>query len=106
VLILPPRRPWVKAPADAGVGDISHARECGARILSRMVYCVVPRELEADLFARLTDYYADDPEVKVIVDRRVSERRSRRPTQIEREMRELRDRRRRRIVGEFAPLVA
>jgi hypothetical protein len=48
-----------------------------------MVYCVVPRELEADLFERL----------------------SRRPTAVEREMRELRDRRRRRTVGEFAPLV-
>jgi hypothetical protein len=70
-----------------------------------MVYCVVPRELEAELFARLTDHYADDPDVTVIVDRRVSERRNRRPTAVEREMRELRDRRRRRTVGEFAPLV-
>jgi hypothetical protein len=70
-----------------------------------MVYCVIPRELEADLFERLTTYYSDDSDVTVIVDRRTAERRNRRPTAVEREMRELRDRRRRRTVGEFAPLV-
>jgi hypothetical protein len=35
-----------------------------------MIYCVVPRELEAELFEKLTAYYADNPNVTVIVDRR------------------------------------
>ena len=35
-----------------------------------MIYCVVPQALAAELFDRLTDYYRDDPNVEVIVDRR------------------------------------
>ena len=35
-----------------------------------MIYCVVPRPLADELFDRLTDYYKDDPNVEVIVDRR------------------------------------
>src|SRR5919202_1166062 len=35
-----------------------------------MIYCVVPEALEAELFDKLTSYYADDPNVTVIVDRR------------------------------------
>ena len=35
-----------------------------------MIYCVVPRPLEDELFDRLTDYYKDEPNVEVIVDRR------------------------------------
>ena len=35
-----------------------------------MIYCVVPRPLEGELFDRLTDYYKDEPNVEVIVDRR------------------------------------
>jgi hypothetical protein len=71
-----------------------------------MIYSVVPRELEGELFERLSAYYADDPEVTVIVDRREGERRSRRERASEqvRQRRELRDRRRRRAGGEFAPL--
>jgi len=37
-----------------------------------MIYCVVPEELVPELFDRLNDYYADDPHVEVIVDRRKS----------------------------------
>jgi hypothetical protein len=70
-----------------------------------MVYSVVPRELEGELFERLRTYYADDPDVTVIVDRRESERRSRaRPDDGVLQRRELRDRRRRRVTGEFPPL--
>lgn len=69
-----------------------------------MVYCVVPRELQPDLFDRLTAYYAKDPEVTVIVDRRHGERRGRRATEDTLKQRVLRDRRRRRAVGEFAAL--
>jgi len=69
-----------------------------------MVYVVVPRELESELFERLTAHYAGDPEVTVIVDRREAERRKRRADSEVRQKRELRDRRRRRVTGEFAPL--
>ena len=34
-----------------------------------MIYCVVPRPLEGELFDRLNDYYKDEPNVEVIVDR-------------------------------------
>jgi hypothetical protein len=71
-----------------------------------MVYSVVPRELEGELFERLRAYYADDPDVTVIVERRESERRSRGHASDEvRQRRELRDRRRRRVTGEFPPLL-
>jgi hypothetical protein len=35
-----------------------------------MIYCVVPPELADDLFERMVDYYKDNPNVEVIVDRR------------------------------------
>ena len=35
-----------------------------------MIYCVIPPELADDLFDRLVEYYKDNPNVKVIVDRR------------------------------------
>lgn len=35
-----------------------------------MIYCVVPPELADDLYERLVEYYKDNPNVKVIVDRR------------------------------------
>ena len=40
-----------------------------------MIYCVVPRELGEEAFARLVEHYRDSPNVKVIVDRRESDRR-------------------------------
>jgi hypothetical protein len=69
-----------------------------------MIYCVIPAELEDELFARLTEYYKDNPNVTVIVDRRSGpDRRSQKePTAEEKERRELRDRRRRRP-GTFPP---
>jgi len=69
-----------------------------------MIYSVVPRELESLLLEKLTAHYADDPEVTVIVDRRVCERRSRRSGATAEQQRVLRDRRRRRVTGEFADL--
>lgn len=42
-----------------------------------MIYCVVPPALADELFEKLTAYYADDPNVTVIVDRRKGERRAR-----------------------------
>ena len=66
-----------------------------------MIYCVVPEALEAELFDKLTAYYADDENVTVIVDRRKSERRGPNADDAAREQREIRDRRRQRVPGEF-----
>jgi hypothetical protein len=67
-----------------------------------MIYCVVPRELEADLFARLVGYYAENPGVTVIIDRRHGpDRRNWTGAGAHAERRELRDRRRMRIPGTF-----
>jgi hypothetical protein len=35
-----------------------------------MIYCVIPLELEAELYERLVEHYKDNPNVEVIVDRR------------------------------------
>ena len=69
-----------------------------------MIYCVVPEALEAELFDKLTEYYADDENVTVIVDRRKSERRGANDDAADRELRETRDRRRQRVPGEFPPI--
>jgi hypothetical protein len=69
-----------------------------------MIYCVVPPELADQLFDKLTAHYADDPNVTVIVDRRSAERRKATDDPPKDHERTLRDRRRRRVVGEFPPL--
>ncbi len=66
-----------------------------------MIYCVVPEALEAELFDKLTAYYADDENVTVIVDRRKSERRGPNDDPAAAEQRQIRDRRRARVAGEF-----
>ena len=66
-----------------------------------MIYCVVPEALEAELFDKLTAYYADDDNVTVIVDRRKSERRGPNDDPAVTEQRQTRDRRRPRVPGEF-----
>ena len=68
-----------------------------------MIYCVVPEELAGELYERLTRYYEDDPNVKVIVDRRKSERRAQGSGE-GRDDRRVRDRRRPRVLGEFPPV--
>jgi hypothetical protein len=35
-----------------------------------MIYCVVPQALAGELYDKLSDYYKDDPNVTVIIDRR------------------------------------
>ena len=67
-----------------------------------MIYCVIPEELAEELFDKLTRYYAQDPGVTVIVDRRRSSRRKRGSPGGGR--REIRDRRRARVAGEFPKL--
>ncbi len=70
-----------------------------------MIYCVVPEELAPELYVKLADYYADDPNVEVIIDRRRGERRAR-GGDGQSDQRVLRDRRRRGVPGEFPPLDA
>jgi hypothetical protein len=67
-----------------------------------MIYCVVPEALADELFEKLTTFYADDENVKVIVDRRHSSRRERGSSGGG--LREVRDRRRSRVTGELPPL--
>ena len=67
-----------------------------------MIYCVVPEALADELFDKLTDYYAEDPKVEVIVDRRKADRRERASSAGG--QREVRDRRRARVPGELPEL--
>ena len=69
-----------------------------------MIYCVVPEDLAAELFGKLTSYYAEDPNVTVIVDRRRSSRRDRRSSPGG--QRAVRDRRRARVTGELPELAS
>ena len=67
-----------------------------------MIYCVIPRELEADLFEKMVEYYKDNPNVTVIVDRREGpDRRSAQEDGSFKEQRITRDRRRARATGTF-----
>jgi hypothetical protein len=70
-----------------------------------MIYCVVPEELAPELYDKLADYYSDDPNVQVIVDRRRGERRGGAADDADGQ-RQLRDRRRARIPGEFPAIDA
>jgi hypothetical protein len=69
-----------------------------------MIYCVIPRELEPELYDKLVDYYKDNPNVTVIVDRRDGA--DRRGTRGGGGKREIRDRRRARPTGSFPEIDA
>ena len=64
-----------------------------------MIYCVIPRELEGELYEKMTEYYKDNPNVTVILDRREGD--DRRTGREYGGKREVRDRRRARIPGTF-----
>jgi hypothetical protein len=66
-----------------------------------LIYCVIPPELEDELFDKLTKYYQDNPNVTVIVDRRTGP--DRRKGRSAGGLRETRDRRRPRAPGTFLP---
>jgi hypothetical protein len=67
-----------------------------------VIYCVIPRELEEDLFEKMVAYYRDNPNVTVIVDRREGDdRRAGQDDGSFRERRLVRDRRRARATGTF-----
>ena len=67
-----------------------------------MIYCVIPRELEDELYDKMIAYYRDNPNVTVIVDRRAGP--DRRRGKAYGGMREIRDRRRARAAGTFPKL--
>ena len=66
-----------------------------------MIYCVVPEELADELYEKLERYYENDPNVKVIIDRREGDRRTKHGPDLGDNRRERRDRRRPRVPGEF-----
>jgi hypothetical protein len=67
-----------------------------------VIYCVIPPELKDELYERLVEYYRDNPNVEVIVDRRTGpDRRQGKPTPEMKERRQTRDRRRPRAPGTF-----
>ena len=67
-----------------------------------MIYCVVPQALADELYDRLVEYYKDDPNVEVIIDRR--EGADRRQSGDAGGKRQVRDRRRPRAPGSFPPI--
>ncbi|HYZ18731.1 MAG TPA: hypothetical protein VE615_04250 [Gaiellaceae bacterium] len=68
-----------------------------------MIYCVIPQELAGELYDKMVEYYKDNPNVEVIIDRRTGpDRRTSRPRETGGK-RETRDRRRPRAPGTFLP---
>jgi hypothetical protein len=61
-----------------------------------VIYCVVPPELGEDAYKRLVEHYRDNPNIKVIMDRRRGERRAGHDA-----ARQTAGRRRRRMPGNF-----
>ena len=60
-----------------------------------MIYCVIPRELADELYDKMVEYYKDNPNVTVIVDRREgSDRRRGQPAGSFEDQRKVWDRRR------------
>jgi hypothetical protein len=66
-----------------------------------VIYCVIPPELEDELYDRLVEHYNENPNVTVIVDRRTGPDRRSRGGQLLGGKRQVRDRRRGRIPGTF-----
>jgi hypothetical protein len=69
-----------------------------------VIYCVIPRELADELYDKMVEYYKDNPNVTVIVDRREGPDRRHgeaEPSPEIKERRQTRDRRRPRVTGTF-----
>jgi hypothetical protein len=71
-----------------------------------VIYCVIPPELESELYDRLVAYYSDNPDVTVIIDRRTGPDRRHGAQSIGENRREIRDRRRSRAAGTFPRIEA
>ena len=71
-----------------------------------MIYCVIPKPLEGELYEKLVEHYRDEENVTVIVDRRDFDRRARggRPAAPGTQRRVIRDRRRARVPGDLPEL--
>jgi hypothetical protein len=73
-----------------------------------MIYCVVPKALVDELYPKLVDYYKDEDNVTVIVDRREFDRRDRYSHsgagEAAAQRRVVRDRRRARVPGDLPSL--
>jgi len=63
-----------------------------------MIYCVVPNAMADELYDRLVEYYREDPNVEVIIDRREGQGGPPGPHPADR------NRRRRRVKGTFPPI--
>lgn len=98
--------PWAETPLSKGRGESDSSRPLHSLAATpgfcysvktyrenEMIYCVVPPELGEDTFGRLVEHYKDNPSVKVILERRRSERRAKSPAGAEHPARALRDRR-------------
>ena len=70
-----------------------------------MIYCVIPPELEGELYDRLSEYYEGNSDVTVIIDRRRAGGQSEAPA-LTAEARAVRERRRVRIPGTFPRIEA
>jgi hypothetical protein len=66
-----------------------------------MIYCVIPPEWVDELYDKMVAHYDANPDVTVIVDRRGGPDRRSRSSGAGPAPRELRDRRRPRVVGTF-----
>jgi hypothetical protein len=71
-----------------------------------VIYCVIPPELESELYDRLVAYYDSNPDVTVIIDRRTGPDRRHGEGPFGENRREVRDRRRSRIAGTFPRIEA
>jgi hypothetical protein len=72
-----------------------------------MIYCVVPKPLEDELYPKLVAHYEHDENVTVIVERREADRRARQGGSADaqtRQRRIVRERRRARVPGDLLPL--
>ena len=88
----PPRR---RGPRHARTSRACSSATAVADKTGTMIYCVIPPELEAELYDRLVEHYKDNPNVEVIVDRRTGpDRRRNGYGPPEGEQRTIRDRRR------------
>jgi hypothetical protein len=68
-----------------------------------VIYCVVPQALADELYEKMAEYYKDDPNVTVIIDRRDGPDRRKAMGAEHDERRIIRDRRHRRMPGTFPP---
>jgi hypothetical protein len=68
-----------------------------------VIYCVIPPELADGLYDKMVEYYKDNPNVTVIIDRRKGpdRRGGKKAGNGAHEQRQIRDRRRPRIPGTF-----